>query len=519
MYYAEGGMARQADNLASRGRGGDTMLVHMNPKEVGGLAALAQYGGDPMTINPDTGLPEAKSSFLKQILPTIVGFALGPAGIGLSALQAGLVSGGLRVAMGGNLREGLMAGLGAYGGANLGASFQAMGTPVDPTSGLKANSGGLGLKFDQAALDTSKGTLATADYLTPPADYSLGAQTGNPFVGVQSTGKNVFGLQNLGAQSGTGIQGMQAQANNIFQGGSSGLETVGSNADLYSFNPADSTGFKSMGYEFGTQGPRGVVETVDYSFNSPNAQDLINRNIDPNPELGGRLAENYKAPGNLIPKVGTSTYSVATPPSALSQGVRNTFSDVEGLKKFGSTFVDESGGKIGALAGAYGMAAPFYEQEPMEVAQPEQREKGIYVPEERTYTQPSTAEILAGGGREFQYFDPSNPAPGYRFMPTAAKGGLLALNKMAGGRYLQGAGDGTSDSIPATIGQNQPARLADGEFVVDARTVSELGNGSSDAGARKLYAMMDNVHNARRNAERGKPSGADKYLNGLTAAA
>jgi len=155
----------------------------------------------------------------------------------------------------------------------------------------------------------------------------------------------------------------------------------------------------------------------------------------------------------------------------------------------------------------------------MEVAQPEQREKGIYVPEERTYTQPSTAEILAGGGREFQYFDPSNPAPGYRFMPTAAKGGLLALNKMAGGRYLKGSGDGTSDSIPATIGQSQPARLADGEFVVDARTVSELGNGSSDAGARKLYAMMDNVHNARRNAERGKPSGADKYLKGLTAAA
>ena len=81
-----------------------------------------------------------------------------------------------------------------------------------------------------------------------------------------------------------------------------------------------------------------------------------------------------------------------------------------------------------------------------------------------------------------------------------------------GGRFLRGSGDGVSDSIPATIGQRQPARLADGEFVIDARTVSEIGNGSSEAGARKLYEMMDRVHSARKKAKRGKPSGADKYL-------
>jgi len=60
-----------------------------------------------------------------------------------------------------------------------------------------------------------------------------------------------------------------------------------------------------------------------------------------------------------------------------------------------------------------------------------------------------------------------------------------------GGRLLKGPGDGVSDSIPASIGGRQPARLADGEFVVPARIVSELGNGSTEAGARKLYAMMD----------------------------
>jgi hypothetical protein len=67
-----------------------------------------------------------------------------------------------------------------------------------------------------------------------------------------------------------------------------------------------------------------------------------------------------------------------------------------------------------------------------------------------------------------------------------------------GGRLLKGPGDGVSDSIPAVIGERQPARLADGEFVVPARIVSELGNGSTEAGARKLYAMMDRVQKARR---------------------
>jgi hypothetical protein len=85
-----------------------------------------------------------------------------------------------------------------------------------------------------------------------------------------------------------------------------------------------------------------------------------------------------------------------------------------------------------------------------------------------------------------------------------------------GGRLLRGPGDGVSDSIPATIGHKQPARLADGEFVVPARIVSELGNGSTEAGARKLYAMMDRVQGARgKTVGKGKVaknSKADKYL-------
>jgi lysophospholipase L1-like esterase len=93
----------------------------------------------------------------------------------------------------------------------------------------------------------------------------------------------------------------------------------------------------------------------------------------------------------------------------------------------------------------------------------------------------------------------------------AAAGGIASL--ASGGRFLKGPGDGVSDSIPARFADSgRPARLADGEFVIDARTVSEIGNGSSEAGARKLYEMMDRVHKARRKAKRGEASGADKYL-------
>ena len=78
-------------------------------------------------------------------------------------------------------------------------------------------------------------------------------------------------------------------------------------------------------------------------------------------------------------------------------------------------------------------------------------------------------------------------------------GGVSTLGGYSdGGRLLRGPGDGVSDSIPASIGNRQPARLADGEFVVPARIVSEIGNGSTEAGARKLYAMMDRVQRARR---------------------
>ena len=124
----------------------------------------------------------------------------------------------------------------------------------------------------------------------------------------------------------------------------------------------------------------------------------------------------------------------------------------------------------------------------------------------------SQARPGAGG---VNYFSPTS------YTPRAAGGGMMygggGISDLGGysdgGRLLRGPGDGVSDSIPATIGGKQPARLAEGEFVVPARVVSELGNGSTNAGAQKLYAMMNRVQGARRKTKNvAADTKAQKYL-------
>ena len=96
------------------------------------------------------------------------------------------------------------------------------------------------------------------------------------------------------------------------------------------------------------------------------------------------------------------------------------------------------------------------------------------------------------------------------------QGGVSDLGSYSdGGRMLKGPGDGMSDDIPATINNKQPARLANDEFVVPADVVSHLGNGSSDAGAKKLYSMMDRVRRARTGSpKQAKAIHPDRYIPG-----
>jgi hypothetical protein len=113
----------------------------------------------------------------------------------------------------------------------------------------------------------------------------------------------------------------------------------------------------------------------------------------------------------------------------------------------------------------------------------------------------------------------SNPGIGAQYTPASmASGGIAGYSLggyAAGGnpRLLKGPGDGMSDNIPATIGGKQPARLADGEFVVPADVVSHLGNGSTDAGAKHLYNMMDKVRKARTgNKKQGKQINPSRFM-------
>jgi hypothetical protein len=126
-------------------------------------------------------------------------------------------------------------------------------------------------------------------------------------------------------------------------------------------------------------------------------------------------------------------------------------------------------------------------------------------------------EEYTGPLSKFKY-DPARYTPTIAtpnvYRPSYAGGGLADLGGYSdGGRMLKGPGDGMSDSIPATIAGKQPARLANDEFVVPADVVSHLGNGSSDAGAKQLYKMMDKVRAARTGKKsQAKQINPNKYM-------
>jgi hypothetical protein len=207
----------------------------------------------------------------------------------------------------------------------------------------------------------------------------------------------------------------------------------------------------------------------------------------------------------------------------------------------GGTAGGTTGGTAGGTAGTSytGLAASYFAANPDVKSAFETQVSGM-TPEEYVRFHWNTFGRAEGrqGFIESQTAQPANPATpggggatggdsnadilpfnvgGITALAGAARGGQFNLGSYSdGGRLLRGPGDGVSDSIPAVIGKKQPARLADGEFVIPARIVSEIGNGSTEAGARKLYAMMDRVQRARaKTTGKGKVAKntrADKYL-------
>ena len=443
-----------AKHLASKGRDGDSMLVHMSPGEVKGLQGLALAHGGSLSINPDTGLVEA--SFLKRILPMIAG-----AGLmlipGVGPLAAAGMVGGFETLRTGDIGKGLMAGLGAYGGAGLAQGLTAAGT--------------------QAA-----GTAAT--------DATLAA---NP----QLAGSEI--AREMGT-AGFNAPTLAANANPVTMSPTDLLRT---GAQRILDNPKE--GIKAA-YNAMPMGTLPALGSTVAGALTPEAPPIPGQ-PEEDPRYAGSPYRYNLAPG----------FSGATPtrPNPYYRPTGLGYAEGGGvMMAAGGSYDDEPMGDNPGMAagGIAGYAAGGLKMKTMGLGD------GIY-----RDTDDDTASLGAYDAakkRMEKQFAAANLKP--REMPKSGIAKLGQMKAMAegglgsysdGGRMLKGPGDGMSDDIPAMIGRKQPARLADGEFVVPADVVSHLGNGSTDAGAKKLYSMMDKVRTARTGKKKQAPAvKTDKYM-------
>ena len=526
-----------AQHLAAHGRGDDKVLVHMTLGEVKSLNDLAKAHGGQLSINPKTGLPEA--GFLSSILPMVAGAALGPAGYGLTAMQAGMAAGALSYLANprGGLAGGLMAGLGAYGGANLGEALAVEGmkaaTPTaaqvtpeslrpfttdptaytqfsptasqygafgEPLTGAQVTAGGPGIgNMNSAALNPIGGNPAT----TIPAggvsnvSYGMASTPGQP---ISYSGGNAFYNTTLPPDA-AGSFKPSTITNQL-------ASPTASPEDLKGMTFSERLGAMKKGITSGDL--TNVASNNLTSIGSALSPTLIQEGKAVNPVVDKDMGQRYKYSTGVaqpLPAPDVPTYD-----QMLTQqgnfGRQQNYYPNQGYTPIGT---DEAknfygfagGGPIERMSNqnAIGANTGF--------PQAYLHNAAYSTP----YQTPISQNVLTGAGDIG--VDP------YTGEERMARGGLSDAHYNLGGysdggRLLRGPGDGVSDSIPAMIGEKQPARLADGEFVVPARIVSELGNGSTEAGARKLYAMMDRVQTARKKTV-GKDkvahnSRADKYL-------
>lgn len=509
-----------AHHLQSAGRGNDSVLVHMTPAEVGGLQSLAKASGGSLTINPQTGLPEA--GFLSSLLPMIAGAALTATGVG--APIAALMVGGAYGAATGSLKKGLMAGLGAYGGAGL-------------TSGLGA------VGATEATIANAPSTVAPIAQNASLGSSALGnavqnAQALNAAQAAQSTIQPSLSasLQSSApALNPTSIEAIKAGASRAMQpGGLSQLSTAMTEKAPYAKAALANTAMSAMSPQ------QSAVPTGKGYIRPYTIEREINKDITPRGNVwDGPVSSEER-------QYFTDTWKAGTPFKAPGK------MDAAGIDQFQRAFGMKTGpAETGTITQMPSNTAGMNPLDPRyNLMLPRERDEMYnYNP----YTGMPVTGMAAGGpvermsaenavGSNMMYPQSQLHTPMYsnpmmqRPMPEnvvtqgvnapvdpytgeqkLATGGLSSLGGYSdGGRLLKGPGDGVSDSIPAVIGNRQPARLADGEFVVPARIVSEIGNGSTEAGARKLYAMMERVQRARRKTigrdRIAKDTNAEKYL-------
>jgi hypothetical protein len=228
----------------------------------------------------------------------------------------------------------------------------------------------------------------------------------------------------------------------------------------------------------------GMQGGADFALNAPNLASGAS-----NYALG---APSFAPGGGGIP----SLLPNAVAPAAIP-GAGSSPSFMEGMSKIAqdpTKYIMDNKYKLGASALAGAIGGREEPEGPEEYNGPLKRYRFNPETYRAAFAEGGITDLASGGYDRIVGEDSMNPA----FM---ARGGISDLGGYSdyarGGRMLRGPGDGMSDSIPASIAGRRPARLANEEFVVPADVVSHIGNGSSDAGAKQLYAMMDRIRKAR----------------------
>ena len=468
-----------AKHLENQGRGSDKHLVHMTTGELQSLQKLAEARGGSLTINPKTGLPEA--GFLSSLLPAVAGIATAAFAPELLPLVAGGI-GIADYAMTGSLMGGIMAGLGTWGAGGLGESIMKEAT-LTPSLG-----GDIASKVAQNAVTpaTQAATsLATETMPAVAAPNILGA-TAAPITAGADTAIASPLLTQGAEQVANTTANLAAQA-------PTGLDRLASGFKNITSSPGAAWSFvKEHPWQVG-----GVLAPIALSA----AKDLMAPSTLP-------VIEQKKNPFNLkynspdfkgtFPAVPSPAYTATYPnyvtnpynPYAAKQG---GLMDVDRMATGGRKILDEPKGDPG-----------IYVDPDEDTRNIDAFNAALIAHKKRARLAglPSTYKVMpSAGALGAVSMDPAMLAQ-EQIAKESKGGGLQDLGGYSdGGHLLKGPGDGVSDSIPASIGNKRPARLAEGEFVIPARIVSELGNGSTDAGAKRLYAMMDRIKAKRAKAK------------------
>jgi hypothetical protein len=472
-------MNPMAQELQDQGRGEDTMLVHMTPDEVNSLQGLAMAHGGSLTINPETGLPEA--GFLKKLLPTLLGAALTATGIG-APLAAGLVAAG-SVAKTGSLKKGLMAGLQAYGGAGM-AGAAGLGGKISSNAfgalsskpGIFGANMGLGAAAAPGMASGVTGTAPTLGTVAPSAATTGGVQTVTGAVVDPTLSINALGPINPGAA--TALQGGGAQ----FTGGLGSRFAQATRAGLPGGTPGiiskAAPRLAAMGLAQGVSGALtpsggGTVSPdgrVDNSFQGPYYAQDRQRILDPEGPLSSKQRRHFAVD---MPEIYNTMGQVVQPGSHTARG----------------TQIMQPVLNPSAKKSKNDKGKPMYSFMPVTYM-------GGVDPEEEEgmgYSKGGELQIADGGF----IVDARSVAEGGR---GYTKAGFDEFKKL-GGIPIEGPGNGVSDSIPARIGGTQPARVAAGEVYMPPEAVRRIGKGNPKHGADRLYAMMNEAHKATKRGQ------------------